>query len=70
MNDRSISAIGHWQLEQKCDLDPVDLYIENMFLGKDYQMLLLVFDVVDSSGGMQCTYRGIDIEKIKKESAS
>ncbi|MDD2245188.1 MAG: TIGR02556 family CRISPR-associated protein, partial [Dysgonamonadaceae bacterium] len=68
--DRSISAIGHWQLEQKCDLDPVDLYIENMFPGKDYQMLLLVFDVVDGSDGIQCTYRGIDIEKIKKESAS
>lgn len=70
MNDRSISVIGHWQLDQKRDFEPVDLYIEDMFPGKDYQMLLLVFDIIDSIDGLQCKYRGIDIEKIKKESVS
>lgn len=68
MNDRSISVIGHWQLEQKDDLDPVDLYIENMFPGKDYQMLLLMFDINHSVDGLVCIYRGIDTEKVKKDS--
>lgn len=40
MQDRAIAAIGEWQLETKKDLEPVDLYIENMFQGKDYQMEL------------------------------
>ncbi len=43
MQDKAIAAIGHWQLEQNKDLKPVDLYVENMFPGKDWQMLLLVF---------------------------
>ena len=34
MQDRAIAAIGKWQLEQKKDLEEVDLYVENMFPGK------------------------------------
>ena len=70
MNDRSISEIGHWQLEQKSFLDPVDLYIENLFPGKDYQVLLMVFEIIDNKGELQCQYRGIDIEKVRKDSSS
>ena len=70
MNDRSISAIGHWQLEQKTDLEPVDLYIEDLFPGKDYQVLLMVFEIIDAMGELQCFYRGIDIEKVKKDSSN
>lgn len=38
MQDRVIAQIGHWKLEMNKKLDPVDLYIENMFPGKDYQI--------------------------------
>lgn len=38
MQDRAIAAIGEWQMETKKALEPVDLYIENMYPGKDYQM--------------------------------
>ncbi|MHC1779640.1 MAG: TIGR02556 family CRISPR-associated protein [Bacteroidales bacterium] len=68
MQDKAIAQIGHWQLEQNRDLDPVDLYIENMFPGKDYQMLLLVFKIVNNLGVLSCTYEGIDIENVKKDS--
>ncbi len=37
MQDRAIAAIGQWQLEENKDLEPVDLYIENMFPGKDWE---------------------------------
>jgi len=40
MQDKAIAAIGALQLKKNKDLEPVDLYIENMFPGKDYQMLL------------------------------
>lgn len=70
MQDKAIAQIGHWQLEQNRDLDPVDLYIENMFPGKDYQMLLLVFEIISDNGELSCTYKGIDIEKVKNGSAS
>jgi hypothetical protein len=31
MQDKAIAAIGEWQLEESKDLEPVDLYLENMF---------------------------------------
>lgn len=70
MQDKAIAQIGHWQLEQNRDLDPVDLYIETLFPGKDYQMLLLVFEITSNDGELTCTYKGIDIEKVGKDSAS
>ncbi|MCW0484169.1 TIGR02556 family CRISPR-associated protein [Gaoshiqia sediminis] len=70
MQDKAIAQIGHWQLEQNRGLDPVDLYIENMFPGKDYQMLLLVFEIASDNGELTCAYKGIDIEKVKKDSTS
>ena len=67
MRDKAIAAIGEWQLEESKDLEPVDLYIENMFPGKDYQMLLLVFEIVNQNGEMTCEYKGIDIAKVSAE---
>ncbi|MCE1169377.1 MAG: type I-B CRISPR-associated protein Cas8b/Csh1 [Sphingobacteriia bacterium] len=68
MQDRAIARIGQWQLELNRDLSPVDLYIENMYPGKDYLMLLLVFEVVCLDGEMTCFFDKLDIEKIKKNS--
>lgn len=67
MQDKAIAAIGEWQLEDSKGLEPVDLYIENMFTDKDYQMLLLVFDITDNNGELACEYKGIDIEKVSSE---
>ncbi len=70
MQDKAIAQIGHWQLEQNKDLDLVDLYIENMFPGKDYQMLLLLFEITSDEGELSCNYKGIDIEKVGRDSFS
>lgn len=70
MQDKAIALIGHWQLEQNHDLDPVDLYIETLFPGKDYQMLLLVFEITSDNGELTCTYKGVDLEKVGKNSSS
>ncbi len=70
MQDKAIAAIGEWQLEEKQKnqrLEPVDLYVENMFPGKDWQMLLLDFKVMNDAGNLFCKYNGIDIEKVSSE---
>ncbi len=67
MQDKAIAAIGEWQLEENKGLEKVDLYIENMFPGKDYQMLLLVFEIISENGELTCEYIGIDIEKVSAE---
>ena len=66
MQDRIIAEIGHWQLEKNSDLQPSDLYIEDMFPGKDYCMLLLIFEIADGN----CNYKGIEAETVGKGSAS
>lgn len=70
MQDKAIAQIGHWQLEQNSDLDPVDLYIETLFPGKDYQMMMMLFEITSNNGELTCAYKGIDIERVKKDSAS
>jgi CRISPR-associated protein Csh1 len=68
MQDKAITAIGQWQLENKQDLEPVDLYIENMFPGKDYQILLLVFEITKDGDTLKCRLKDeIDIEKVGKD---
>lgn len=67
MQDKAIAAIGEWQLEEWKDVEPVDLYIENMFPGKDYQMLLLVFEITNNNCELNCEYKGVDIEKVSAD---
>ncbi len=67
MQDRAIAAIGKWQLEQKKDLEEVDLYVENMFPGKDWQILLLVFEITGAHDDLRCIYKGIDIENVRAD---
>ena len=67
MQDKAIAAIGEWQLEENKGLEQVDLYIENMFPGKDYQMLLLIFEIINDNGELTSEYKGIDIEKVSAE---
>ena len=67
MQDKAIAAIGEWQLEENKDLEPVDLYIENIFPGKDYQMLILIFEIANTNNDLNCEYKGIDIERVSAE---
>ncbi len=67
MQDKAIAAIGALQLEKNKGLETVDLYIENMFPGKDYQILLLIFEITKNNGELKCEYKGIDIEKVSSE---
>jgi CRISPR-associated protein Csh1 len=39
-----------------------------MFQGKDYQMLLLVFEITGDKGELSCVYKSIDIEKVARNS--
>lgn len=70
MQDKAIAQIGHWQLEQNRGLDPVDLYIENMFPGKDYQMLLLVFKITEDENDFVCSLKEFDLPLIGKDTDS
>jgi len=67
MQDRAIAAIGEWQFEKKKDLEEVDLYVENMFPGKDWQILLLVFEISGTDYDLKCEYKGIDIENVRAD---
>jgi len=69
MQDKSIAAIGEWQLEKMKleNTELVDMYIENMFPDKDYQMLLIVFKITEIHNVLHCEYKGIDIEKVSAE---
>lgn len=69
MQDKAIAAIGKWQLEEmkRQNIEPADFLIENMFPGKDYQMLLLIFEIKNIDGVLTCEYKGIDIEKVSSE---
>lgn len=67
MQDRAIAAIGAIELEKNKGLETVDLYVENMFPGKDYQMLLLVFEILNNNGELICEYKGIDTKKVNSE---
>ncbi len=44
MQDTAIAAIGRLQLKRMKDLEPVDLYIQNMYPGKEFEMILIVFE--------------------------
>lgn len=70
MQDKAIAQIGHWQLEQNKDIDPVDLYIENMFPGKDYQMMLLVFEIISDNEVLTCRFEKMDLQVVGKDSDS
>ncbi|GAB4290168.1 MAG: TIGR02556 family CRISPR-associated protein [Marinilabiliales bacterium] len=67
MQDKAIAAIGRWQLDKLEDLEEVDLYIENMFPGKDWQMLLLIFEIKEDTEELKCEYKGMDIENVRAD---
>jgi len=68
MQDTAIAAIGRLELKQMEDLEPVDLYIQNMYPGKEYDMILIVFELSKYNDTWECNFKNIDIEKVSPES--
>lgn len=68
MQDTAIAAIGRLELKQMEDLEPVDLYIQNMYPGKEYDMILIVFELSKYNDTWKCDFKNIDIEKVSPES--
>lgn len=68
MQDTAIAAIGRLQLKNMENLEPVDLYIQNMYPGKDYDMILIVFEIFKNNDKWECNFKNIDIEKVSPES--
>ena len=68
MQDTAIAAIGRLQLKQMEDLEQVDLYIQNMYPGKEYDMILIVFELTKNNDKWECNFKNIDIRKVSPES--
>lgn len=68
MQDTAIAAIGKLQLKLMKDFEPVDFYIQNMYPGKEYDMILIVFELSKNSDKWECDFKNIDIEKVNPES--
>lgn len=63
MEDRAIVEIGKIEfqrLKSQSKLDDVDFYIENLFPGKDYKMIILEFE----QDGESLKYNYVDIENV------
>ena len=67
MQDKAITKIGKWELKKVANMEPYQLYIENMFPGKDnYDMVVLVFELLFEDSKYVCHAVGIDSEKVNK----
>jgi len=67
MQDKAITQIGKLELKKTGDKEPYQLYIENMFPGKDnYDMVNLVFQVATEDEKIVVNYKGIDLENVNK----
>jgi CRISPR-associated protein Csh1 len=68
MQDTAIAAIGRLQIKKMKDLEPEDLYIQNMYPGKEYDMILIVFGLPKNNDKWECNFKNIDIEKVSPDS--
>lgn len=67
MQDKAITQIGKWELKKVADKEPFQLYIENMFPGKEnYNMVAMIFILTKEEGKYGCRYGGIDLDNVNK----
>jgi len=67
MQDKAITQIGKWELKKAADKEPFQLYIENMFPGKDnYDMVVLIFQLIKEDDKYISKFEGVDIENVNK----
>ncbi|WP_185155561.1 TIGR02556 family CRISPR-associated protein [Rudanella paleaurantiibacter] len=63
MQDKAIAAIGRLALQKESQAEPYMLYVQNMFPGINYDMILAVFSIYEENGQLTCRFTGIDVEK-------
>lgn len=68
MQDRAITAIGKLELASKQNLEPYQLYVENMFPGQDYHMLNAVFEIESGQGRKEpkVSFLYADLDKVSE----
>ena len=68
MQDRSITHIGAIARESLHNLAPYQFYVEDMFPGREYSMLLGVFEIREIEEVCQATFVGPDIDRVSQTS--
>ncbi|OIN58034.1 TIGR02556 family CRISPR-associated protein [Arsenicibacter rosenii] len=67
MQDKAIAAIGRLTLQKESQAEPYMLYVQNMFPGINYDMILAVFSLTEQDGQQSCQFRGVDVEKVSEK---
>ena len=64
MQDRAIAAIGKLEMGKLTYNQPYQFFVENMFPGRDYKMLLAVFEVLKEDGEISAELKQVDIDVV------
>ncbi|WKN44271.1 TIGR02556 family CRISPR-associated protein [Tunicatimonas pelagia] len=67
MQDRAITAIGKLTLDQSSLTDPYQVFVQDMFPGQNYSMLLLVFACTESEDNISIIFEGTDMEVVSEK---
>ena len=70
MQDKAVATIGRLALQKSGQVEPYQLYVENMFpgAGVNYDVLLAVFAFTTENDQLICHFTGIDTEKASETS--
>jgi CRISPR-associated protein Csh1 len=66
MQDKAIAAIGRLALQKENQAEPYMLYVQNMFPGVNYDIILAVFSLTDQGGQLSCQFVDVDVEKVSE----
>jgi CRISPR-associated protein Csh1 len=67
MQDRAITAIGKIALEKSSQAEPYQVFVQDMFPGQNYSMLVLVFACSEEKYTFSVSFKGADIEIASKK---
>ncbi len=68
MQDRTITAIGRLALkETQGNLLPYQFFVQDLFPGKEYLMLIAEINIEESNGIITANFSGSDVEKANKD---
>lgn len=65
MQDRAIIEIG--KLKGEKTAAPYQNFIENLFPGKNYEVIFAVFRIVEIENSLECVFEGVDIESASEK---
>ncbi|WP_338876715.1 TIGR02556 family CRISPR-associated protein [Spirosoma sp. SC4-14] len=66
MQDKAIAAIGKLALQASGQVEPYKLYVQNMFPGVNYDMIVAIFSLNEQDGKLSCLFEGVDVEKVSE----